>query len=60
LIRFDQERSSRGQLETFIRGRALPALDEEAWQAIEKILRQQGSAKRTKGRNGRQSRASKE
>ncbi len=64
LVRFEQERSSRGELEAFIRGglrgKALPALDEEGWTAVETIFRQQGKAKRTGDRNGTQSRPSKE
>lgn len=64
LIRFDQQRSSRGELEAFIRGglrgKAFPALDEEAWRAVETIVRQRGSAKRTNDRNGPPRRSLKE
>jgi Arc/MetJ-type ribon-helix-helix transcriptional regulator len=64
LIRLEQERSSRGELEAFIRGglrgKALPALDEKGWTAVETILRQQGKAKRTGDHKGPSSRPSKE
>ncbi len=64
LVRFEQERSARVELEAFLRGglrgNVLPALDEESWRAVETIFRQQGKASRTGDRNGRQRRPSKE
>ena len=61
LIRFDQERSSRGVLDAFIRGalrgKALPGLDEEDWSAIENMLCERAGAKRN---NGTRRRSSKE
>ena len=64
LIRGDQERSSRRELEAFLRGglrgKAVPNLDEEAWREVEKILRQQKTTKRIKRRSGTSRRSSKE
>ena len=54
LIRCDQEKSARGELEAFLRGglrgRALPRLDDDAWRAIENLLLQHAKPKRQKAR----------
>jgi antitoxin ParD1/3/4 len=54
LVRFDQERSSRAELEAFLRGglrgRALPNLDEDAWRAIENFLLERTKPKAQKVR----------
>jgi antitoxin ParD1/3/4 len=54
LIRSDQEKRARGELEAFLRGglrgKALAKLDDDAWRAIENILLQNGKPKRQKAR----------
>ena len=54
LVRIDQENSSRGELEAFLREglrrKSLPKLDENAWRAIENFLLERTNLKRIKAR----------
>jgi antitoxin ParD1/3/4 len=54
LIRCDQEKSARGELEALLRGglraKALPKLDDDTWRAIENILLQHANPTRQKAR----------
>jgi antitoxin ParD1/3/4 len=54
LVRVDQERSSRGELEAFLRGglrgKTFPTLDDDGWRAVENFLLERVTNKRAKRR----------